>query len=184
MRTLAAMNWPKNRGMATAFPLSAFGLSAFFFSTVSHVVLPGDTGGFLLFLSLGTFVMIAGSSFFVRILPQTSAYTAVPTAETDSRPMWKPQPESAMQLGMSESPDSDASDKEPTEKMVALTEAEIDTHLSDPLEIDDTETHGKLLAQDSLHADVKGWALLRHTEFYQLFLLLGSMTGIGLMTIK
>lgn len=40
------------------------------------------------------------------------------------------------------------------------------------------------VVSDGLHADVRGWKLLRHVEFYQQFLLLGSLTGIGLMTIK
>lgn len=93
------MNWPMNRGTATAFPLSAFGLSAFFFSAVSHLALPGDTAGFLLFLSIGTCIMIASSTFFIRILPQTSSYAAVPTSDTEPKPVWKAQAQSAIELG-------------------------------------------------------------------------------------
>lgn len=32
--------------------------------------------------------------------------------------------------------------------------------------------------------DIRGFALLRHVEFFQLFAMLGLLTGIGLMTIK
>jgi hypothetical protein len=34
------------------------------------------------------------------------------------------------------------------------------------------------------HLDMRGFALLPHIEFWQLFSMLGLMTGIGLMTIK
>jgi hypothetical protein len=34
------------------------------------------------------------------------------------------------------------------------------------------------------HLDIRGFALLPHVEFWQLFSMLGLMTGIGLMTIK
>lgn len=45
---------PHHRGTATAFPLAAFGLSAFFFSLVGGFLFPGDTSDFLLLLSCGT----------------------------------------------------------------------------------------------------------------------------------
>lgn len=37
---------------------------------------------------------------------------------------------------------------------------------------------------ESPHLDVRGFALLPHLEFWQLFCMMGLMTGIGLMTIK
>ena len=37
---------------------------------------------------------------------------------------------------------------------------------------------------DIRHVDIRGFALLPHAEFWQLFLMLGLLTGIGLMTIK
>ena len=37
---------------------------------------------------------------------------------------------------------------------------------------------------DSHHLDIRGIALLKHMQFYQLWLLLGILTGVGLMTIK
>ena len=36
----------------------------------------------------------------------------------------------------------------------------------------------------SLHVDLRGFAMIPTVEFWQLFLLLGLLTGIGLMTIK
>lgn len=39
-------------------------------------------------------------------------------------------------------------------------------------------------AAHDLHIDIRGMAMLPKLEFWQLFFLLGSLTGIGLMTIK
>ncbi|EDN10172.1 conserved hypothetical protein [Histoplasma mississippiense (nom. inval.)] len=38
--------------------------------------------------------------------------------------------------------------------------------------------------RDSLYADVRGWSMIPTVEFWQLFVLLGLFTRIGLMTIK
>ncbi|KAI0429422.1 MFS general substrate transporter [Xylaria sp. FL1042] len=76
----SALNWPTHRGTATAFPIAAFGLSAFFFSLVSSVFFPGSPGKFLLLLSIGTFGITFIGFFFLRVLPHTSVYHAVPAS--------------------------------------------------------------------------------------------------------
>ena len=63
----SALNWPHHRGSATAFPLSAFGLSAFFFTSLSGVAFPHSTSNFLLLLSAGTFILVFVSMFFMRV---------------------------------------------------------------------------------------------------------------------
>lgn len=50
----AALNYPHNRGTATAFPIATFGLSAFFFSSMAAIFFPGNTASFLLMLALVT----------------------------------------------------------------------------------------------------------------------------------
>lgn len=67
----SALNWPHHRGTATAFPLAAFGLSAFFFSAFGSFIVPGDTSKFLLLLSLGTSGMTFIGFFFLRVLPHS-----------------------------------------------------------------------------------------------------------------
>lgn len=74
----SALNWPHHRGTATAFPIAAFGLSAFFFALVSSIFFPGSPGKFLLLLSIGTFGMLFSGFFFLRVLPHASVYHAVP----------------------------------------------------------------------------------------------------------
>ena len=56
---------------------------------------------------------------------------------------------------------------------------------SNPGDVPYQNHHSKVDANhDSPHVDIRGFALLKHTEFYQLWLMLGILTGVGLMTIK
>lgn len=80
----SALNWPHHRGTATAFPLAAFGLSAFFFSMFAQFVVPGSTGDLLLLLSCGTFGLTFFSFFFLRVLPH-SHYSKVASHDTPNR---------------------------------------------------------------------------------------------------
>lgn len=53
----------------------------------------------------------------------------------------------------------------------------------------DAESNGGVVDSNSdihhgYHVDIRGWALTRTTEFWLLFVLLGLLTGTGLMTIK
>jgi MFS family permease len=77
----SAINWPDHRGTATAFPLAAFGLSAFFFSLFGSFLVPGDTGNFLLLLACGTFGLPTIGFFFLKTYPAPTDYQAVPSAE-------------------------------------------------------------------------------------------------------
>lgn len=76
---------PHHRGTATAFPLAAFGLSAFFFSLIGGFLFPGDTSDFLLLLSCGTAGMTFVGFWFLRVIPHTT-YQSVATSEEDGKP--------------------------------------------------------------------------------------------------
>ncbi|PHH70049.1 hypothetical protein CDD82_7381 [Ophiocordyceps australis] len=65
----SALNWPAHRGTATAFPLAAFGLSAFFFSSVGALAFHGDPGAFLRLLAYGTLLLITLGFFFLNVHP-------------------------------------------------------------------------------------------------------------------
>jgi hypothetical protein len=52
--------------------MSGFGLSAFFFSSISHLLFPGNTSDFLLVLALGTSIPMIFGFFFVRRIPLPS----------------------------------------------------------------------------------------------------------------
>ncbi|KAK4165198.1 major facilitator superfamily domain-containing protein [Cladorrhinum sp. PSN259] len=74
----SALNWPHHRGTATAFPMAAFGLSAFFFSMCGSVLFPGDTSRFLGLLSGGTFTLIFGGFWFLKVYPHGAVYHSLP----------------------------------------------------------------------------------------------------------
>lgn len=76
----SALNWPSHRGTATAFPLAAFGLSAFFFSFLGALLFPGDPSAFLRLLSVGTFLLTFVGFFFLRVYPHHN-YHAVSNNE-------------------------------------------------------------------------------------------------------
>ena len=80
----SALNWPHHRGTATAFPLAAFGLSAFAFSVTGSVIFPGNTSAFLTLLAAGTFFLTFFGFFLLRVYPHT-AYHAVPSGLSDSQ---------------------------------------------------------------------------------------------------
>ncbi|KAF8905752.1 major facilitator superfamily domain-containing protein [Gymnopilus junonius] len=59
----------KARGSTTGLVISGFGLSAFFFSSLSHLFFAGDTSAFLLVLALGTAIPMIMGFFLIRPIP-------------------------------------------------------------------------------------------------------------------
>ena len=143
--------------------------------------------------------MILLSSFALRTVPTVAVYTALSTMPTSNgrsnsstllrtksasgRPSKRdvsPEPgtQYAALSGAKSSRSSlldDASDSEAPE--LAKSDAE-DFYHRDP------EASESKAAHESLFADVRGFAMIKHSEFYELFLLVGMLTGVGLMTIK
>ncbi|KAI1425272.1 major facilitator superfamily domain-containing protein [Xylaria sp. FL1777] len=220
----SALNWPTHRGTATAFPIAAFGLSAFFFSLVSSIFFPGSPGKFLLLLSLGTFGMIFIGFFFLRVFPHASVYHTVPvnsgmadsqelhrTASQQSRLSRDPHepgtsPEHASATTSSKPAHGDLLDpEEPVEgaspdQSIVVNAAEPSTACP-PVEADErcsllsqstatSSLPGEVLVQSSVdmdrshRVDIRGWNLLKSLEFWQLFTIMGILSGIGLMTIN
>ncbi|KAI0301892.1 major facilitator superfamily domain-containing protein [Multifurca ochricompacta] len=60
------------RAIVVGLVMSGFGLSAFFFSSISHVLFPGNTSDFLFVLGLGTALPMVLGFFFVRPVPLPS----------------------------------------------------------------------------------------------------------------
>ena len=209
---LAALNWPTHRGTATAFPLSAFGLSAFFFSSISTVAFPDNTSSFLLMLAIGTFGMTFISSFFLRVIPHPSIYSAVSSGEYRGDPrsnrLHRSKSGDSKRGAVHDTPEPGMHHAAPN-NLYPLSRNDSEdakTHLSVPetpdTEADETsslmskssvsgagdlEENGERYdstAHDPHHLDIRGMALIPKIEFWELFILLGLLTGIGLMTIK
>ncbi|KAH6659728.1 major facilitator superfamily domain-containing protein [Truncatella angustata] len=140
----SALNWPHHRGSATAFPMAAFGLSAFFFALVGSVLFPGDPGRFLELLATGTFGLTFVGFFFLRVYPH-SHYHAVAQATDES-------------------------------------------NLSGSQQLHRTTSHESRKSRAGrgppIEPDIRGLALLKNFEFWQLFVIMGILSGIGLMTIN
>ena len=79
----SALNWPHHRGTATAFPLAAFGLSAFFFSSLGAILFPGDPSAFLELLSWGTSGLTLAAFFFLRVYPHSSYHAIAHSNDQD-----------------------------------------------------------------------------------------------------
>jgi hypothetical protein len=84
---IATLNWPTHRGTASAFPLAAFGLSAFFYTLVAGISFPGDTSALLLFFSFGTSMLVLASLPFLHVVDHKSGagYAVLPTSERTRR---------------------------------------------------------------------------------------------------
>lgn len=193
----AASNFPEHRGTATAFPLAAFGLSALFWSNVSTLVFKDDTGRFLLLLACGTSMLAFGSIPFLRIFP-SEPYSSVPhTGEpVESRRMRRPsEPEDAasgihnttaydnVQSAHARTQSSASNrgptvhDNDETSSLVSKSDIRPSFDTLDDDFLDD-------VVLEAHHPDIRGLAMLKHVEFWQLFMTMALLSGIGLMTIK
>ncbi|ORY63108.1 major facilitator superfamily domain-containing protein [Pseudomassariella vexata] len=218
----SALNWPHHRGTATAFPLAAFGLSAFFFALIGSIFFPGSPGKFLELLAFGTFAMTFTGFFFLQIYPH-SQYHAVAPAEpgmTDSQELRctlsaEPKTPRSGRSGFSEpgmssnANNSQASDQgdeagalDPSNRAVG-DEAAAGGPKRAPLPVEDLDETASLISRSSSSSlpgdvlvqssvdmdrshrvDIRGMALLKSFEFWQLFSIMGILSGIGLMTIN
>lgn len=201
----AALNYPLSRGTATAFPLSAFGLSAFLFSTIGSFALRDDTSKLLLLLASGTVLLPVISFPFLRVYPQQHYHplsTEEPnqgpnsqalhrTSSADSRRRHPPESIGAQSTSSIPSHNGSVEDvKDQSEDGKPPEDSESSSLISksypDGLGDHPFPKSADLpdIDHDGRHTDLRGLALLPRAEFWQLFLLMGLMTGIGLMTIK
>ncbi|KAI9780225.1 MAG: hypothetical protein M1835_004534 [Candelina submexicana] len=209
----AALNWPLYRGTATAFPLAAFGLSAFFFSTLYHFAFPGDTSKFLLMLAVGTSALILISLVFLRVIPHDAIVSTpkdrrhpnawsnqlilakaeespqrpeqvLPTQSRTSSPATQQRrrhsDDHAGASSVHIQVNSESANLSSDETVSLMSEAS-SSNLTD---IADGRCHAKSDEVHSPHVDIRGRALLPKAEFWQQFMLLGLLSGAGLMTIN
>ncbi|EED13194.1 MFS transporter, putative [Talaromyces stipitatus ATCC 10500] len=212
----AASNFPEKSGTATAFPLAAFGLSAFFFSSMAAIFYHGQVGPFLLMLAVGTALMVVVFGVFLRILPPEQPYTAVPERDGEDRHQFvyerpaelgrqRTNSESSSLLPSSSTPPYlyDTGDAAQSNSRGAVKPELDETRdaddasslLSKPESLQDPQNddgHGRQPHQtdedddegSSHYVDVKGLALFTKREFWQQFIMMALLSGIGLMTIN
>ena len=205
---VAAVNWPHSRGTAVAFPMAGYGLSAFFFSVLSHLAFPDDTSGLLLLLAIATTSMIIVGGLFLRIIPRSAtdgeriSHTEMndlklslradpaegrgllndanePGAPSGSISVdtYAPKTDGHPQDGDSEEVHSDKED------VMSLLSDTSSGHVEEN-QFASVKKGDGVNDDDLRNLDIRGFRLLKITKFWQIWLILGLLTGIGLMTIK
>ncbi|KAG5983337.1 hypothetical protein E4U55_000209 [Claviceps digitariae] len=200
----SALNWPRHRGTATAFPLAAFGLSAFFFSSLGALLFPGDPSAFLKLLSYGTFTLIFAGFFFLGVYPQPKYHVVanpdgclpspsnrLRTSQDCSQPLeYHPDAEpgtssiasvatpSLSSLIHSEPISGDAHiSHDITDEASSLISSPVSEHMADA-EANNVDT------DESHRVDIRGLKLLCNQSFWLLFTIMAILSGVGLMTIN
>lgn len=200
----SALNWPRHRGTATGVPLAAFGLSAFFFSMFAQFVYPGSTGDFLMLLACGTMGLVLIPLFFLRVLPPQH-YSSVPSRDpafAESQLLHRTRSEESKyraDRAYPEEPGMSSSTVPHPEQDGALSQDESGAEAPGGVMSQTDETSSLMSrsaassvaivaennVKDRAHRiDIRGLQMLHLVEFWQLFALMGILTGIGLMTIK
>jgi hypothetical protein len=146
--------------------------------------------------------MILAFSVFLRIIPPTPSYTSIPTRDgseprggsqqheeagrqtTDITSPSLPQPQSAsFRTGNHLDPiDADENSSLVSKNTIPSrvsedgdNRQEDQSYHQDDVEVEENGSH---------YPDIRGMALLSKPEFWQLFLMMALLSGIGLMTIK
>lgn len=201
----SALNWPHHRGTATGFNLAAFGLSAFFFSTLAQYAVPGDTGDFLMLLAAGTSGIAFIGFFFLRVYPHPH-YSALSASSgrrlSDSQRLHKTRSEegkqrseqSVIEPGGSSSIAPHLSDgnilnrddigEDAPESLLVVSD-ETSSLLSTTSSSSPGDEPEEPIVKDHAHrVDIRGYKMLREGEFWLQWAIMGLLTGVGLMTIK
>ncbi|KAF2122398.1 major facilitator superfamily domain-containing protein [Lophiotrema nucula] len=201
----ATLNWPTHRGTATAFPLAAFGLSAFFYTLIAAFAFPGNTSGLLTLLAFATSGIVLISLPFLHVVDHVTGagYKVIPTGERTRRdsnllhrtksngskyssasvPLPEPSKHTVSFLAQHprQLPTTNLASTEGEEEDSPATETS--SLMSGPGDVIDDDAETKP-AHRSHYLDVTGLALLHHHSFWQLWILMGLLTGVGLMTIN
>lgn len=211
---VSALNWPHHRGTATAFPLAAFGLSAFFFSFLGSLFFPGDPSSFLEMLAWGTVALTFGGYFFLKAYPHThgSSYQAVPGSEPGaqsgsvrgerlrrtssgrhppSRGVFDDEPGTSTKFTTTTQANAEPADLGESGPAAAAGSADAEDDAPDETSSLMSGSSAMNNAGDPIvdrdrshHVDIRGFQLLTCLEFWQLFSIMTIMAGAGLMTIK
>jgi hypothetical protein len=167
----------------------------------AQFILPGSTGDFLMLLASGTFGLVFVGFFFLRVLPHPH-YSTVPTTSGAPQRLHRTKSEEAkyraeqalLEPGRSafviahpeeggilnqsdvgaEAPEGSTSETDETSSLVSKSTS---SSPGDILEENNVKDHAH-------RVDIRGIKMLSLIEFWQLFALMGILTGIGLMTIK
>ena len=124
--------------------------------------------------------------FFLHVVPQAHTYALIPERNnSDSSTQLK-----RTKSGESKHSTGHLSREAGTQPGVPTEDSEETSSLlskssgSGPGDSPYPDEETKKAAHDSHQLDIRGLSMLVHVKFWQLWMLLGLLTGIGLMTIK
>ena len=177
-----------HRGTATAFPLAMFGLSAFVFTAIANLAFGDSTGQYLLLLAVGTTTLLLLSTLFLRLIPTSPQHMSVGNTQSG----FSLQEVNRLQ---SRSPAANGSRAKPGQCYLNPLHI-VGRVVNGPID-DDSSEHEALMSQasdgddiasrhsnDHSHVEVTGLSLLKIPKFWELFAVLGLLSGVGIMTIK
>ncbi|EST09810.1 Major facilitator superfamily [Kalmanozyma brasiliensis GHG001] len=192
-----AKSWGgSRRGTATALVLSGFGLSAFFYSSLSHLLFPGNTGDYLLLLAFGSMTSMLIGLGLIKIIP--------PIAEPDEDRQDSPQAardylrrRTSSDIGaratiwqqpetLSGSPSDDETEAESSRNATTRLDedGDIDPESQGLLSGRDESKRDSATDIDPAHIDISGRRLFQQLDFYLIFLVMTLVSGAGLLLIN
>ncbi|GAA5855572.1 hypothetical protein JCM9279_005124 [Rhodotorula babjevae] len=173
-----ARSFKKRRAAALSIVLSAFGLSAFFYSTLSSLFLHSRasldaTPAFLLLLALGSLFSTAVGLGFVRPVA-----LAARTADSD--------PDRAAEAAPSEVEAAlpEAEDELQDEPAVVVVPHSTSSPTSSPIASERTPLLRSNSTKSVQERDITGWALLHELDFFLIFAFNALCAGVGLCYIN
>ncbi len=199
-----ARSWGGDRrGSATALVLSGFGLSAFFYSSLSHTLFPGNTEDYLRLLALGSAASFLIGLLVVKIYPP-GGYSSLPTEEETDAEQEEDEERIADEEGRPR-PESRRSSvtysrRRTSSELSALAYARSgdlapeDEPTGRPSDVEGGVRNGagagpnggKALSpiKQGPQEDVTGLALLKRVDFIILFSIMACVSGAGLLLIN
>ncbi|TFY80895.1 hypothetical protein EWM64_g3108 [Hericium alpestre] len=192
-----------SRGTVVGIVISGFGLSAFVFSSISHLLFPGNTSDFLLILALGTSLPMILGFFFVRPIPLPSRssvyaiesgrggseYERVSTSEPHSS-FNKMNSSSTHLLAEPEDGGDEEGDQSSSNTLVPSTNGGVQLSPSTSYDVFrarnvTSDSQGSSLPEKTgrIH-DISGRALWTAGDFWLLFCTNMLLSGTGLMYIN
>lgn len=178
-----AKNWRgTHRGSAMALVLSAFGLSAFVYSTLSHVFFSGNVTGYLDLLAVGSFVCFLTGMALIRVIPPSDNEIQAQSSRRhrDYRRVPNEDQESSHPPPMPKHLHRMRSSSETSARVIAWIRDVADSQDA----VDDGDADEDEDDSAPQQEDITGWKLIENVDFLLLFTILGLVSGSGLLLIN
>lgn len=203
-----AKSWGgSRRGTATALVLSGFGLSAFFYSTLSHWLFPGNTGDYLLLLAFGSMTSMLIGLGLIKIIPPIEHLDREEQGVRNNNQSWLKylrrrtssdigaratiwqQPE-ALSADTTDDEENHAEGSNAPSTALRAGEGEREEEEVDPESQsllsgrDECKTRSNRAEIDPHQIDISGRRLFKQVDFYLIFFVMTLVSGAGLLLIN